>query len=281
MNVMLEIFLSFIYHFLILSPGLIIIFLLVRYDKFPEPLNLLIVTVLLAFAGTTLFATIKYDILLVNEWFPDGDTFLSIDPETNYIIPESSNYLMYYLFHAIDAYVLVAFGEELVKYLVIIFFCVKLKELNEPLDGLIYGAMAGLGFALNEGFLYLSDALYYVSDPEAGLDSTYIIYTILGRFMAIPAHVFFGIIMGSFISYAIFRNVNHKIYLFLAILVPTILHGTYDYILFTDLDDLSMGLLYTFLYGGMLAWVVGLYVHYHGLQRLKGSEPERRYNLII
>tara|TARA_B110000444_G_scaffold237050_1_gene249415 strand:+ start:3261 stop:4097 length:837 start_codon:yes stop_codon:yes gene_type:complete len=277
---MLEIFLSFIYHFLILSPGLIIIFLLVRYDKFPEPLNLLIVTVLLAFAGTTLFATIKYDILLVNEWFPDGDTFLSIDPETNYIIPESSNYLMYYLFHAIDAYVLVAFGEELVKYLVIIFFCVKLKELNEPLDGLIYGAMAGLGFALNEGFHYLRYALYAASDPETAEGGSYVIDTILGRFMAIPAHVFFGIIMGSFVSYAIFRNVNHRIYLFLAILVPTLLHGTYDYILFTDLDYLSNGVLYVALYAGMLAWVVGLYVHYHGLQRLKSSEPERRYNLI-
>ena len=112
---MSEILLSSIYHLLILSPGLIIIFLLVKYDKFPEPLNLLIITVLLAFAGTTLFATIKYDILLVNEWFPGGNSFLAIDPETNYIIPESSNYLMYYLFHAIDAYILVAFGEDVIR----------------------------------------------------------------------------------------------------------------------------------------------------------------------
>ena len=103
----------------------------------------------------------------------------------------------------------------------------------------------------------------------------------MGRWMAIPAHVFFGIIMGWLFSIAIFKDVNSKLYLILAILVPTFLHGTYDFILFTDLNAISQGLLYIFLYAGMLAWVVGLYVHYHGLQRLKSSETERRYNLII
>ena len=263
--------LPFIYHLLILLPGILIIYLLLKYDRFPEPKNLLIITVLLAFAGTTIFGIVKYKILLVHEWFPTYNEEIELTG------------FLFYFYNFIDAYILVAFGEELVKYLVILLFCVSLKEFNEPLDGLIYGAMAGLGFALEEGFGYLASAIATVAaaTPESGGGQEAIFFAIMGRWMAIPAHVFFGIIMGWLFSIAIFKDVSSKFYLLLAILVPTLLHGTYDYILFTDLNSISQGLLYIFLYAGMLAWVVGLYVHYHGLQRLKNSETERRFNLII
>ena len=36
---------------------------------------------------------------------------------------------------------------------------------------------------------------------------------------------------------------------------------------------------YLFLYLGILAWAVGLFVHYKGLQRLKNTEAEQKYNL--
>ena len=113
--------LPFIYHLLILLPGILIIYLLLKYDKFPEPKNLLIITVLLAFAGTTIFGIVKYKILLVHEWFPTYNEEIELTG------------FLFYFYNFIDAYILVAFGEELVKYLVIIFFCVKLKELNELL----------------------------------------------------------------------------------------------------------------------------------------------------
>ena len=57
-------------HIFILLPGIIIVYLLLRYDKFPEPKGLLITTILLAFAGTTIFGTVKYDILRIHEWYP-------------------------------------------------------------------------------------------------------------------------------------------------------------------------------------------------------------------
>tara|TARA_A100001011_G_scaffold169177_1_gene178157 strand:- start:525 stop:1313 length:789 start_codon:yes stop_codon:yes gene_type:complete len=251
-------------HIFILLPGIIIVYLLLRYDKFPEPKGLLITTILLAFAGTTIFGTVKYDILRIHEWYP------------TYTDVELSGFNFYFL-NFIDAYILVAFGEELVKYLVILLFCIRLKEFNEPLDGLIYGGMAGLGFALEEAFAYIGSAISAVAaaDPASAEGTGELISTIMGRWTAIPAHVFFGIVMGSFFSYAIFNRVNKYLFLFLAIFIPTILHGTYDYILFVDLPNI----LFLFLYAGMLAWAVGLFVHYRGLQKLKSSEAEQKYNL--
>ena len=138
--------------------------------------------------------------------------------------------------------------------------------------------MAGLGFALEEAFVYLSSAIasaIAVGDPGSSEGTSEIISTIIGRWTAIPAHVFFGIIMGSFFTLTIFNRVNKYLFLFLAILVPTILHGTYDFILFVDLPYT----LFLFLYAGMLSWAVGLFVHYRGLQKLKSTEAEQKYNL--
>ena len=262
----MTVLISTFFHLLILLPGVLIIFLLLKYDKFPEPPRWLIVTVLLAFAGTTIFGTVKYEILRMDDWAPSCkdqafDSFLS------------------YFYCFLDAYIFIAFGEELVKFLVIFLFCIKLSEFNEKIDGLIYGAMAGLGFALLEGFSYLAAAIAEAgSSPELVYSDLFL--TILGRWTAIPAHVFFGLIMGSFFTYAIFYKVNKYIYLALAILVPTILHGTYDYILMTPFNVITGGLIFTFLYAGMLAWSVALFIHYRGLQRLKAAEPERKYNLF-
>lgn len=260
----MSILVSLVAHSLILLPGIIIVFLLLKYDKFPEPTKWLVVTILLAFAGTSIFGTVKYDILRIHEWYP------------TYTDVELSGF-QYYFLNFIDAYILVALGEELVKYLVILLFCVKLADFNEPLDGLIYGSMAGLGFALLEGFEYLTQAIATAaaSDPGSSQGISEIILTISGRWTAIPAHVFFGLIMGSLFSYTIFNRVNKYIFLFLAILIPTILHGTYDFILFVDLPSI----LFLFLYAAMLAWSVGLFVHYRGLQKLKSAEPEQKYNL--
>ncbi len=261
----MSIFASLVAHFFILLPGIVIVYLLLKYDKFPEPPKWLIVTILLAFAGTTIFATVKYDILRIHEWYP------------TYNGTELSGFGFYFL-NFIDAYILVAFGEELVKYLVILLFCVRLKEFNEPLDGLIYGGMAGLGFALEEAFQYLSSAISAAAatvDPGSGEGTSEIISTIIGRWTAIPAHVFFGLIMGSFFTYTVFNRVNKYLFLFLAIFIPTILHGTYDFILFVDLPNF----LFLFLYAGMLAWAVGLFVHYRGLQKFKSTEAEQKYNL--
>jgi RsiW-degrading membrane proteinase PrsW (M82 family) len=53
-----------------------------------------------------------------------------------------------------------ALEEELLKFLVVITVILLVpREFNDPLDGIVYGSMAGLGMAIEESVYYLSDLL--------------------------------------------------------------------------------------------------------------------------
>jgi len=67
----------------------------------------------------------------------------------------SSNYTIYMFIMAV---IIAPFAEELTKPIALRFKIVK-KELVEPEDGLIYGAIAGLGFAATENLFYGWDAI--------------------------------------------------------------------------------------------------------------------------
>ena len=64
------------------------------------------------------------------------------------------------IFGLITAIIIAPFAEELTKPLALRFKTVK-KELDELEDGLIYGAVAGLGFSATENLLYGSTFLTY------------------------------------------------------------------------------------------------------------------------
>ena len=49
-----------------------------------------------------------------------------------------------------------AFLEEGIKFALLIFFCVRLSDLNEPMDAIVYGAAIGLGYAAIENVGYLN-----------------------------------------------------------------------------------------------------------------------------
>ena len=85
-----------------------------------------------------------------------------------------------------------AFLEEGIKFALLIFFCVRLSELNEPMDAIVYGAAIGLGYAAieNIGYLnyggkdYWSGSIFNktpitVSDLPVLLDSTQYQFNIL------------------------------------------------------------------------------------------------------
>merc|ERR1712127_626421 len=49
-----------------------------------------------------------------------------------------------------------AFLEEGIKFALLLFFCVRLSDLNEPMDAIVYGAATGLGYAAIENLGYLN-----------------------------------------------------------------------------------------------------------------------------
>ena len=140
-----------------------------------------------------------------------------------------------------EAFVCAAVPEEFCK-LLMLYLCIwKNPHFDEYYDGLEYAAFVGLGFAGIENVLYIM---------TGGLGLA------LGRAVfAVPAHFFFAIFMGYFFSLARFRYEKRRIYLFLAYIIPVVLHGTYDAVLMyinnlqgetdtlQDVDTLS-GILY-------------------------------------
>jgi protease PrsW len=111
-----------------------------------------------------------------------------------------------------DAFFLAAIPEEALKLLVLVRFCARKKEYNEPLDGLVYGAAVSLGFATFENVLYVA---------EHGLGTA-----ILRAFTAVPGHAFSGAILGWHVSQWKFFGNKRAVAIGYGWVV--LLHGLYD-----------------------------------------------------
>ena len=114
-----------------------------------------------------------------------------------------------------------AWTEELLKFLVIYFLIFKNKAFNEPMDGIVYGVTVSLGFATFENYEYV----FYVAeiwniDPQQ--------MAIMRSYSAVPMHGLNGCIMGYFIAAYAFTGI--KKYLVLSLLIPYLLHGSYNFL---------------------------------------------------
>lgn len=125
----------------------------------------------------------------------------------------------------LDAFFSAAIPEEFFKFLVLTLYCSRHKEFNEPMDGIVYGVAASLGFATLENVMY-------VSGGGLGL-------AILRGFTAVPGHAFTGAIMGYYVGQARFASTGRARWMIAGYFVPMILHGLYDLPLLT-LQKFSM-----------------------------------------
>ena len=108
--------------------------------------------------------------------------------------------------------------EELSKFLMMYAFGWHEKELDETYDVILYSMIVALGFATAENIMYALDG---------GFTTTF-----FRIFTAVPGHVIDGAFMGYFL-YLYRIKPKEKINLILAIAVPTLAHGLYDFIVFT------------------------------------------------
>ncbi len=118
-------------------------------------------------------------------------------------------------------FVVVGLAEESSKYILMKRRTWSSPEFNCQYDGVVYAVFASLGFALWENISYV---LHY------GFSTA-----IVRAVTAIPGHACFGVFMGVFYglarSYAFLgEQEKSKQFRVLAVLVPTLLHGAYDYI---------------------------------------------------
>ena len=159
-----------------------------------------------------------------------------------------------------------AFLEELFKFCVLYFFCTKFTAFNEPMDGIVYGIAASLGFAFWENLEYI-----YIYDE---FDTKDALITVWGRaFTAVPSHAFDGVIMGFFIGKHYFRKNKSNINLVLALLVPVILHGIYDWVLMEESINSNFMFLFMAIEFGL---VIYLYRSLKTDQLQKKTESEEK-----
>jgi RsiW-degrading membrane proteinase PrsW (M82 family) len=113
----------------------------------------------------------------------------------------------------------VALPEELAKYLVVKKIALPNKEMDEPVDAMIYMIIAALGFAALENILMLWPFKAFDLFTASWLRF------ITGTFL----HVVTAGIMGYFIALS-FLNVKIKrLLIFLGILIASILHSAYNF----------------------------------------------------
>ena len=113
-----------------------------------------------------------------------------------------------------QAFVEAAIPEELMKFAVLYLYCLKQSAFDEPMDGLVYGATASLGFAALENVLYVANGGLAVAALRA--------------VTAVPGHALLGAVMGYFVALYVFQPERRGLYLTLALAVPMVLHGLYD-----------------------------------------------------
>lgn len=127
---------------------------------------------------------------------------------------------------AIFAYAVVAFSEEAGKFIGLRFYSYRQKDFDEPLDGIVYSLMIGMGFATAENIKYVIEhQAAFGTGMNVGLQR---------MFTAVPGHATFAVVMGYFVGKAKFDSKNSMKLMLMGILGAIFLHGTYDFLIFLD-----------------------------------------------
>ena len=142
---------------------------------------------------------------------------LSLRPWLEPLIPWEPEWWM----HAFDAFVVTAGVEEFLKISACAVFLTWHREVDEPLDGLLYGAAAGLGFASFE------NALYVLRTSEASL-------ALMRGFTATLVHATCTGLIGLALVSARLCGKHTLRWVLGALGLAIALHGTYDYFLIRD-----------------------------------------------
>ncbi len=137
------------------------------------------------------------------------------------------------VFHA---FIGVALIEEFSKYLVLKKLTWKSEYFNCRFDAVVYSVFTTLGFATLENILYVFQYGFQTG--------------IMRAVISVPAHMMFGVCMGIYYGTAKYYNTYsnkqmEKINLSYALIMPTLLHGFFDYCLFVG-TNLSVAIFYLF-----------------------------------
>jgi len=183
------------------APSLLILWTVASMDNRREPARVVLIAFLLGAVGAFLISYVR---------LPDAGALLGWPVLQSYVV----------------ATVNVASPEEALKLIVLVFFCSRYIAHDHPMEGVVYGAAVGLGFAAFENLAYLG------SNPEVWKS----LALIRGLF-TVPVHGALGVIIGIFAVEARFGSLRGdkpvrrlRITSYLAGWgIATVLHGLFDF----------------------------------------------------
>lgn len=211
-----------------IAPALIIMYLIYKRDLQKEPIKMLVK----AFFGGVLSIGITLVIAIPLSYF-EGQ------------VPTG------FLRSFYTAFFCAGIPEEFAKWIIFFWLINKAKDFDQYYDGILYAIFISMGFALVENILYVM---------KGGMG-----VAILRSITAVPAHMLFAIPMGYFLSLSKFEQGKEaKRHIRMSLLVPILLHGTYDFILmYADANSkisplLSLVLVLAFVVFDIYMWRLGL-----------------------
>ncbi|WP_079530632.1 glutamic-type intramembrane protease PrsW [Halobacillus hunanensis] len=105
--------------------------------------------------------------------------------------------------------------EEFFKWFVFMFVIFYHTSFDHHYDGIIYGVAISLGFATLENIIYL-----FANGIE---------FAFFRALFPVSSHALFGVLMGYYMGKAKFSSKHRKLHIFLAFLIPFLLHSFYGY----------------------------------------------------
>ena len=217
-------------------PSLAILFYFIYSDKFKEPKKIIIITFLLGVLITIPAGYLNHYVM---------ETFENNSRVNNALI---------------GGFFAGGLVEESLKFLVFYFYVLKEKAFNEPMDAIVYGVVVSLGFATLENYDYVFRIAeeYEVSPLDMAITRA---------FTAVPMHALCGVIMGFY--FGMYAFVSGGKNLSLALIVPYIFHGTYNFLC-------AFPPYYIFVIFILLVFSYLLHKNVKETQRLKKREHEEK-----
>jgi len=178
---------------LAIAPGLFLMIIFYMRDRYePEPLRLVI----------------KVFVLGILSVIPAVMLELVLSVEAVDILSQGCN-----------SYIGIALPEETMKFIVVFYGAYRIREFDEPMDGVVYSVSSSLGFATLENVFYVLEGGFAVG--------------IMRGLLSVPGHAMYGAVMGFYMGKAKFSLERNPL-LMRSLLYPILLHGTYDFLLFLD-----------------------------------------------
>ena len=117
----------------------------------------------------------------------------------------------------------VALIEEVAKSSCLFLFPYFNKWFNEPMDGIVYSVMIGMGFATLENIIYAY---------SFGLETVFV-----RAFTAVPAHAVFAIITGYYVGLSKFNKPKRIQLILTGVGFAILAHGIYNFFLLQELYE--------------------------------------------